>query len=294
MLLGPGERSAGDGLARIVQVHVALVQKQKYPALVRQAHDPLQILGRHDRPCRIRRRVEDDGLGPRRDGPLDGVGCDAEALRLAGFEKHHLAARVLDDVFEAHPVGNGQDHLVAVVDKYLDGVKQRQLAAGGKDGLVDRVVRAEVAGVPLHNRLAHVRNARHHGVAGEVGLDRGNGGVLDVPRSGEVRLAGPEIHQVDALGAQFSRLGGHGHGRGHLDPANTIGKHFLRSKNGHITSILPDFRRRAKCSGASPRPVRRTTIASNRHTNTYPSSQPSSFVRVLSGLERGLLGAPAA
>jgi len=56
-----------------------------------------------------------------------------------------------------------------------------------------------------------------------------------------VRLAGPEIHQVGALGAQFGRLGGHSHGRGYFDPANAIGKNFCGSCNGHDTSILTDF-----------------------------------------------------
>ena len=85
-----------------------------------------------------------------------------------------------------------------------------------------------------------------HRVSGEVGLDGGNGGVLDVARSGEVRLAGPEIHQVGALSAQFSRLGGHGHGRGYFDPANAIGKYFCWSCHSHNTSILADFRAGAK------------------------------------------------
>ncbi len=133
-----------------------------------------------------------------------------------------------------------------MVNKNLNGVKQRQLAAGGEDGLVDRVVRTEIAGVALDDGLAHVGSSRNDGVAREVGLDGGNGGVLDVPRSGEVRLAGAKIHQIRALSAQFGRLGGHGHGRGYFDPANAIGKDLCGSRNSHNTSILPDFERGAK------------------------------------------------
>jgi hypothetical protein len=62
-----------------------------------------------------------------------------------------------------------------------------------------------------------------------------------------VRLAGPEIHQVGALSAQFSRLGGHSHGRGYFDPANAIGKDFCWSCNCHNSSIFADFLRRTKC-----------------------------------------------
>ncbi len=253
VLLGPGERTARDRLSSVVQVHVALVQQQENPAVVGQVDDALQILGRDHRARRVRRRIQNDGLGARRDGALDGVCRDAEALGLAGFEIDHFAARVLDDVLEADPVGNRQNDLVAVVDKDLQRVEQRQLAAGRENGLVDRVVRAEVAGVALDDGFAHVGNARNHGVAGEIGLDGGNGGVLDVPRGGEVRLAGPEIHQVGALSAQFGRLGGHSHGRGYFDPANAIGKDFCWSCNGHNTSIFADFRMSAKSGLGKPR-----------------------------------------
>ena len=45
VLLGPGERAAGDRLAGVVEVDVALVQKQENPALVGQVDDALQIFG---------------------------------------------------------------------------------------------------------------------------------------------------------------------------------------------------------------------------------------------------------
>ena len=186
--------------------------------------DALKVFGGDDGAGRVRRRIEDDGLGPRRDGLLDGIGGDAETLCLAGFEEDDLAAGVLNDVFEADPVGNGQNDFVAVVDEDLDGVEERQLAAGGENGFVDRVVGAKVAGVALDDGLAHVGNAGHDGVTGEIGLDGGDGGVFDVARGGKVRLAGAEIHQVGALGAQFGGLGGHGHGCGDFNAADAIGK----------------------------------------------------------------------
>ena len=88
-----------------------------------------------------------------------------------------------------------------MIDEYLDGVEQSLLSAGGEDGLVDRVVRAKIAGVALHDCLAHLGNAGDHGVTGKVGLNGVDRRVLDVAGRGEMRLAGPEIHQVRALGA---------------------------------------------------------------------------------------------
>jgi hypothetical protein len=127
VLLGPGERAAGDGLALVVQVHVALVEQQVDAALVGQVDDALQVFGGDDGAGGVRRRVENDGLGARRDGLLDGIGGDAEVLRFAGLEEDDLAAGVLDDVFEADPVGDGQDDFVAVIDEDLDGVEEGSL-----------------------------------------------------------------------------------------------------------------------------------------------------------------------
>ena len=100
-----------------------------------------------------------------------------------------------------------------MIDKHLDGIEQRQLAAGGENGLVHAVVRPKIFCMALDDRLPHVGNARHHGVAGEIRVNGGDRRVLDVARGREVRFPGAEIHQVGALGAQFGCLGGHGHGR---------------------------------------------------------------------------------
>ncbi len=161
---------------------------------------------------RVRRRVEDDGLGARRDRFFDGVGGDAEVFGLIGLEVDDLAAAVLDDVLVRDPVGNGQNDLVAMIDEDLKGVEERELAAGGEDGFVGRVVRAEVGGVTLDDGLAHFGNAGDDGVAREVLVDGLDGRVLDVARRGEVGLACSEVDQLRALGAQLGGFRGHGHG----------------------------------------------------------------------------------
>ena len=246
MFFGPRKRPARHALARVVQVHVALVQQQVDAAVVRQVHNPFQVLGSHHTPRRVRRRVQNDRLGPRRNRLLNRVCRNPPALCFAGLKKHHLAARVLDDVLEAHPVGNRQNHFVAVIHQHLDGVEQGQLAASGKNRFVDCVVRSKVGRMPLHDRLAHVGNARHHGIASKVCVDGRDRRVLDVPRGREVGLAGSKIHQVGALGAQFGSLGGHSHGRRDLDPANTVGKYFCRSCRCHRIYYLYRFRHQRK------------------------------------------------
>ena len=61
----------------------------------------------------------------------------------------------------------------------------------------------------------------------------------------KVGLAGAEIDQVGALGAQFGGLGGNGHGGGDFNAANAVGKDFGGSGDGHDVSIFTDFERRA-------------------------------------------------
>jgi hypothetical protein len=211
-----------------------------------QVDDPLEIFGGNHGPGRVRRRIQDDGLGAGRDGLLDGIGGDAEVLRFAGLEENDLAAGILNDVFEADPIWDRQNHLIAVVHQHLDGVEQGQFAAGGEDRFVYGVIRTEVATMALDNGLAHVRNAGHHRVSSEIGVDRGDCRVLDVSRSRKVRFSRAEIDQIGALSAQFGSLGGDGHGCRDFNAANAIGKDLRRSGDSHDASIFTDFTADAK------------------------------------------------
>ena len=152
---------------------------------------------------------------------------DAEIFCLVSFEEHGSATGKLDDVFEGNPVGHRQNNFIAVVNKNIDGLKQGQLAAGGEDRLVGRVIRSKICRVALDDGLAQLRNAADRGVAREVAFDGGDGGVLDVTRRGKVRFARSKIHQVDTLGTQLGCLCSHGHGRGNFNPVDAIGEDFL-------------------------------------------------------------------
>ena len=160
VLFGLDKGTAGDGSAGILQVHVAFIEQQEDSPRVGQLHDAFQVLGRDDGAGRVRGRVEDDGLGPRGDRALDGIRSNAEVFRFFGGQEHDLAARIPNDVLERDPVGDGQNHLIAMVHQHLDGIKERQLAAGGENGFVRGVIGAEVAGVALHDRLSVARGCR--------------------------------------------------------------------------------------------------------------------------------------
>ena len=152
-------------------------------------------------------------------------GGEREIARLVGLDQHRLAARVAHDVLERHPVGHRQDDLVAMIDQHLDGVEQRVLAAGGGDGLVALVVGAEIHVVAVDDR----RRAARPMPGTDVYLVKfcwmaSDGGVLDVLRRGEMRLARAKIHHVDARSAQLLRLAHHRHGGRDLDALDAVGQ----------------------------------------------------------------------
>ena len=65
----------------------------------------------------------------------------------------------------------------------------------------------------VHDGVLQLGGAADGGVLRKIRLDRGNGGIFDVLRRGEVGLAGGEIDDVNTLLAQLVSLGRHRHGR---------------------------------------------------------------------------------
>src|SRR6185312_15530902 len=156
----------------------------------------------------------------------------------------------------------------------LNRIEQRQLAACRKHGLIRSIVRAKITGVPLHDGLANLRNARNGRVAGEVGVNGLNGGVLDVTRRGEVGLAGAETDEVHTFGAQPRGLGGYGHGGRDFNASNAVGEDAGGSCCTHGASIFSDFRRvRGEFWDVQLR-CRRSRSITNFGTN--PSTDPPS------------------
>ena len=190
--------------------------------------------GRHNRAGRIGRRVQDDDLRLWRYRFFDGLGRDAEVLRLLRVQEDDLAPCILNDVLERHPVGHRQNHLIAMVYQHLDGIEERQFAAGREDGFINSVVGTKVGRMAIHDRFANFRNTGHHRVAREVAFDRGNRGILDMARRGEVRLARAKIYQLYTLRTQLGCLRGHRHCGRHFNAADAVGKNLagVRGEGG--------------------------------------------------------------
>jgi hypothetical protein len=129
-----------------------------------------------------------------------------------------------------------------MIDEDLNGVEDGQLAAGGEYRFVGRVVGAEVAGVTLNDGLAHLGDAGDDGVSREVFVDGLDRGVFDVARGREVGLAGSEVDQLHAGGAQLGGFRGDGHGSRNFNAPDTVGENFGGSSCcRHGDSIFSDF-----------------------------------------------------
>ena len=120
------------------------------------------------------------------------------------------------------------------------------LPPDGSDDFLAPVVGAEIGGMALHDRIAQLGGSAHRRVLREIILDGGDGGVLDVLRRGEVRLARAEIDHVNALLAQLVGFGHHRHGGGGLDAVDAFGKFDglgrFRGRGCHAFFLALDFR----------------------------------------------------
>src|SRR5207249_179308 len=136
-----------------------------------------------------------------------------------------------------NPVRHRKNDLIAVVDQDLNSIEQGVFAANRGDRLLSTVVGIKVGGVTTDDRIAQLGGAAHRGVLRKIVLNRGNRGIFDVLRGGEVRLARAEIHNINPLAAQLLSLSYHCH-RGRrfdaIDPFSESDRliHFRR-RRGH-------------------------------------------------------------
>jgi hypothetical protein len=163
---------------------------------------------------------------------LSWLGVILKLLLGAGVHQHRCGAGEQHHVGIGHPVGCRDDHLVAGVEHRLGQVEEALLAAAGDQDLLRRIVQAVVALELGDDGALEFRRAVHGGVLGEAVADGGDGGLFDVIRGVEVRLAGAKADHVLAGGAQLLGAGGDGEGRRRLDGLHAGGK-----LDGHRCSV---------------------------------------------------------
>ena len=196
--------NGGEGVMRAVvgQLGVDLVGDDQDVVLGADARDHSDILLAQRRAGGVVGVVEDDGLGPGRDGRAELRLGDAElvpALRLDG-DGHAVSEG--DEGAVRDVAGLVVDDLVAGIGDGADGEVERLADADGDEDFIGRVVHA--AELPLHvggEGLAQLEQAEVGGVAGRAALQRVDGVFADVPGGGEVRLADAQrdhvLHRAD-------------------------------------------------------------------------------------------------
>jgi hypothetical protein len=183
----------------------------------------LDLVARVSRASRVRRRIEDEPFRLGRDGASQRIGLQLEAVLELGLDDHGLGASKQHDVGIAHPIGRGNDHLVAGIERGQQRIVEHLLAAAA-DGNLGRLVGEAILALEfLGDRPLELGDAVDGRIFGLAALNRLDRRLLDVVRRVEVGLAGAKADDVEAGRLQLARLAGNGHGRRRLDPFERAG-----------------------------------------------------------------------
>ena len=191
---------------------------------------------------RVRRRVQHHPFRLRRDRFGELLRRDAKPVRLRRLNDHRRRAAKLHDLRIADPIGRGDHHLVARVQRRHERVEDDRLAAGRDQRLRGLVVEPVLAFELLADRLAEFGNALDRGVARLVALDRAERRLLDVVGRREVGLARAKPDDVAPGRDQIARLLRHGDRGRRFDPPQRLRQkscrqrrraahHFVHSRN---------------------------------------------------------------
>ncbi len=144
--------------------------------------------------------VDHEQAGFRRDRLFQLLRGDLEAAVQVGFQDHRNAAGHFHHVRVADPVGRRDDRFVTVVEQRQGHVEEALLAAAGDQDLAGFVVQAVFTLELVDHGLFETGSAVHRGILGFTGVDRLNGGLFDMIRRIEVRLARTQSNDVLTLG----------------------------------------------------------------------------------------------
>ena len=173
---------------------------------------------------RIRRRAQDDPLGFGRDRLLQCRRLQLEPLLGRADHGHGFAAGERHHFRIAHPVGCGNDDLIAGVNGGHQGIVEYLFAAGADDDLVRLVGQIVLAQKLGRDGLLQFGNAADIGVFGFAGLDCLDGGQLDVRRRVEIRLARAKTDDVASGRFERACFVRHRDGRGRLHTIERSGQ----------------------------------------------------------------------
>ena len=168
-------------------------------------------------------RAEYEHAGGGGDGGFQLLGGDFEVLLEASLDDHGAAAGQFHHLRVAHPIGGGDDDLLALVDEGEHGVAHALLGTVRHYNLGGCVVEAVLAFQFGGDGLAQVGIAGHGRVARVVVAYGLVGGLFDVVGRVEVGFAHAQVDHVDALRFHLTAALRHHQGGRCGQPVQTVG-----------------------------------------------------------------------
>ncbi len=161
------------------------------PRCLREDHlrNRLELRARSDAPGGVRREVQDDQLGARRDERREVLAGERKALLLVEVQRDRLEAEVAGERLVDREARARVDHLVAGVAVHLLAEADRRLAAGKHHHPVRRDVETTPRAHFGRDGFAERQDALRVHVVGHVGVELPLDLVPDVGRQREVGLA---------------------------------------------------------------------------------------------------------
>ena len=147
--------------------------------------------------------AKNEGARAGRDGGLKLCGRDLEVLLDRGFYEYGGAVGQTHHVGIAHPVGSGDDHLVAFIYNGEEDVANGLLGTVSHDDLCGRIFEVVFAKQLGADGFAQVEITGHGAVARPVVVDGLFGGDFNVIGRIEVGFADAEVDDVHALCFEF-------------------------------------------------------------------------------------------
>ena len=171
----------------------------------------------------VRRRVEDQPLGLRRDRRLERCGRHLEAVFEGGVDKHRLTTGQQRDVGIGNPVWCGDDHLVAGVKRRHHRVVDDRLSARRDKSLFGRVVEPVLALELGADSLFQFGDTIDRGVFRLTRVDRLDRRCLDIIGGVEIGFTGAQADDIATGGLEFGGLRRDGYGCGGLNAIERVG-----------------------------------------------------------------------
>ena len=209
--------------------------------------DLLHLLPAVGRARRVRRRIEHEPFGLWGDRPLQGLRLQLEALLHLRVDRDGGSAADRDHLGIAHPIGSGDDHLVAGVERRKEGVEENVLAAGRDDRVGGLVVEAVLPLELLGDGGPKLGNAEHRRISGLAAVDRGLRRRANMRRRVEIGLADREADHLAALRLEVARLLRGRDRRGGFDAREGVGEEAHLKKPHGGPAYPPAGRSRDLC-----------------------------------------------